>query len=227
MGELEDQEGRPDPVEGGGDSRARLPDRPATDPPDEQRRDGGEHDRDGAEREPATAEEQEPRHRQQRLLRSAVGLAPEEGGDLAAEHVAGHQPDDRLVRVGHPERRAIDPDPQEDPSAADGREQRNPAERHPPAERCPSERAPPLRAEFTRPDGLQKRPQTAAFASPRRSPPGAATPSSARARVSAPGWTSAQILVRLRGDQCLWRCVTASAVLRVTMGVERVAGLVS
>ncbi len=72
------------------------------------------HDRDETEREPPAAGEREDRRGEERLLRAPETLAPEERRDLAVENMTSHQPDDALVAVWYPERRAVDPDTQRD-----------------------------------------------------------------------------------------------------------------
>jgi hypothetical protein len=104
----------PDPEERGRrDRAARLVEHAQPDPPDEDRADRPEHDHRQADRprlEPGGGDE---RGGEPLLLRPAVALAGEEGGERPVQEAARQQADDDLVRV----EAALRPEPRPDPQA--------------------------------------------------------------------------------------------------------------
>src|SRR6266511_2029177 len=88
---LPDEVGGPDPEERGAQPRAFLADGSPADAPDEQRREREENDRYEPDRDRARARQREDGRRQQRLLRPAVVLSPEEHWELAVTGVPRHQ----------------------------------------------------------------------------------------------------------------------------------------
>ena|SRR6266540_5246609 len=125
---LPDEVGGPDPEERGAQPRAFLADGSPADAPDEQRREREENDRYEPDRDRARARQREDGRRQQRLLRPAVVLSPEEHWELAVTGVPRHQTPDPFVCVERTERRGEHPHSETD--SGDDRSDDEPPDRH-------------------------------------------------------------------------------------------------